>query len=82
MLATDIIKSLKRQIRIMWIVIIILSLLLFVTNYDDKIIAPMEDTASCEILNKSKDIHFAIPKNEEPQKPIAVRRKRKRLNVE
>ena len=62
MLATEIIRKLKIKIRILWSVIVILSVLLYVTNYNYRS-SPIMPTKNGQItISEQKKEHFVVPK--------------------
>lgn len=83
MLATEIIRSLKRRIRVMWVIIIILSLLLFDSRVD-LVSSPENKKEPCQFIsseNFEKKIFYNIP-GELTNKKITGGKRSKKGNSE
>lgn len=81
-MATEIIRKLKRKIRIMWAIIISLVLLLFAT-YNGKTVISHSNKAdnTSFVTGKTQKIYYSVPESDDKNNQCVYKKKRKR-NVE
>lgn len=78
-MATEIIKKLKRKIRIMWAVIVVMAILLFITNCDINVAQSICTTriSATKITNPDDKIYYIIQEKTKCKNRIWTRRKEK-----